>query len=228
MSTVADRIIKRLEILGKTPRAASIEAGGSPELIRGILRNPGQSPTVDTIRKLSKPLDTSPEWLAFGTGDAGAGAEFGLTAKADVSILGEVAAGQWLEADPFVSRDSAARSLLPPLDGEDADRQFDLVVKGTSINRIARDGAMLRCVDYRSRSIGSIPLGSLVIVERKRAQGSLIETSAKRLTRRDGQIILVTDSDDQRWQGVELEIKHDDEDTEVRIIGRVLVVYYPP
>lgn len=72
-----------------TARSASIAAGMSPDGIRGLLRNPDSSPTIETVRKLARALDVSPEWLGYGIGDG----PTGEAAGSDVGVFGYIAAG---------------------------------------------------------------------------------------------------------------------------------------
>lgn len=88
-SSISDRIEQALLASGLTPRAASLAAGMSPDAIRGIMRNPDSSPTVETTKKLAGALSVSPEWLAYGIGDGpGSGAELSV-----VGVFGYIGAG---------------------------------------------------------------------------------------------------------------------------------------
>jgi hypothetical protein len=68
---IRERITKRLSEIGKSPRAASLASGMSATAIRDIFRRPENSLTLETIKKLAVGLETTPEWLAFGTEDIG-------------------------------------------------------------------------------------------------------------------------------------------------------------
>lgn len=139
-----------------------------------------------------------------------------------IPILGEVAAGAWLEAPvmhplsepseyvPFVPADIAADPGL-----------FALRVRGTSINNIAPDGSLLICVRY-SHSGRDLDHNELVIVERQDPDGTF-ETTAKRVRRNNqGAIELWPDSNDQRHQApLVLTREAIGDDAEVRVIGRV-------
>lgn len=68
--TVQDRILERLEVLGLSPRAASLQAteGRSNDLIRGILRDKDRVPRGDSLKRLAPVLQCSVEWLLTGNG----------------------------------------------------------------------------------------------------------------------------------------------------------------
>lgn len=63
------RIAQRLKESGKTPRAASLEAGASPDLVRSILSDRVRWPTLPNALGLSKVLDVPLKWLADGSSD---------------------------------------------------------------------------------------------------------------------------------------------------------------
>lgn len=67
-SAIDRRINERLQQLGKTPRAASIEAGGGPDLIRNISRGRSKAPRGKTLTGLAEVLGVSVEWLMTGSG----------------------------------------------------------------------------------------------------------------------------------------------------------------
>lgn len=64
-----DRIRTRLDDLGKSARAASIEAGLSTHFLQKYLSNPTHSIKVENLRTLAPVLETTPEWLLSGVGD---------------------------------------------------------------------------------------------------------------------------------------------------------------
>lgn len=68
-SAIEQRINERLQQLGKTPRAASIEAGGGPDLIRNISRGRSKAPRGKTLTGLAEVLGVSVEWLMTGNGE---------------------------------------------------------------------------------------------------------------------------------------------------------------
>lgn len=69
MATIQDRIRLRLTELGLSRTAASLKAGLGQTAVRDILNRDGHSPKAETIEKLAKALEVSPEWLLTGHGD---------------------------------------------------------------------------------------------------------------------------------------------------------------
>lgn len=124
------------------------------------------------------------------------------TAESGVELLpvvGEVAAGRWLEIDEFVDESAFDPVPVRPDPRWPAEHQYGLAVRGESINRFARDGDVLVCVSavparYRPKD------GDLVIVELRRNAGLLRQRTAKRYLRTETHVELWPDSDHERWQ----------------------------
>lgn len=148
----------------------------------------------------------------------------------DVPVVGEVAAGAWHEvfdAVDMVDRDNLPVSSIPADRRFPAGAQFDLIVRGTSLNKYAADGDYLRCVDVIAGGV-DIQDGDLVIVERRRDDGHLMETTAKRIRITENQAALLPESNDPRWQTeIPLSDSGSAEFNEVRVRALVLFKYAP-
>jgi SOS-response transcriptional repressor LexA len=215
---INQRIRQRLKQVGKSAAAVSIEAGFNDGYIRDMRRKNNALPGVDRIEALAKVLDVKPGWLAFGEG--------GDTTGGGILVRGEVAAGLWLEVGALDETTFDETPLRPDPRFPD-DAQFALGVRGTSINRIAQPGDLLLCLDYAMTGIEP-KQGSIVIVERRRAQAGVREVTAKRIERKGSLVYLHPDSDDPRWQEpIILDGKKVHEDEEVAIIAIVNGVYKP-
>jgi len=70
--SIAERIRNRLEELGKNPSAVALEAGLNRSAVQDILRGKAASPRLDTLQKLTGPLECSLEYLTGGSDDPGA------------------------------------------------------------------------------------------------------------------------------------------------------------
>jgi SOS-response transcriptional repressor LexA len=139
-----------------------------------------------------------------------------------LDLKGQVAAGLWMEAGLFES--DAVRETTIAGDLRFPSRsQYLLQINGESLNRIARNGDLILCLDFADAGI-EVKSGDLVVVERSRDGGHTIERTAKRIVRRDGMIELRPESDDPRFQEPLIFSEHDEEATEVRIIAKVLSV----
>lgn len=143
-----------------------------------------------------------------------------------IATVGEVAAGLWLDVDAeldprdFEQYPISADPLYP------IDAQYGLIVRGTSMNRVVEAGQVLHCVDVVKAQVEPEE-GDIVIVERKRAQASQREVTAKRIGRRGRVIVLSPDSTEDRWKPIEFNPAHKDDDETVEVIALVIGVYRP-
>ncbi len=114
-----------------------------------------------------------------------------------VRITGDVAGGIWAEPG-LVYQDEMTDVPLDPR--WPADALYLLRVKGSSVNRKARDGDLVLCLDAWAAPRSAMP-GDWVVMERER--NGLIETTVKRVAEgRDGVYVLRPDSDDPAFQAV--------------------------
>ena len=232
------RIQERLEATGKSVRKAALDAGLSETALKDLLANPKQSPKLDTMQKLAESLGSDPAWLAYGvSGDIAKAQEQTATRDDDsLPVIGEVAAGRWLEADDHVDVPALDPVPITPDRRWRREDQYGLVVRGTSLNRIAVDGDILACVNavaarYRPAE------DDLVIVEMRRNAGLLRQRTAKRYMKQGTHVELWPDSDDPRWQkpiiipqgptALESMIEDEDGRIEVSIIALVTWVHRP-
>ena len=152
-----------------------------------------------------------------------------------IAIIGEAASGVWkdassvlLSSDKNVSINVISRSPKSPFPADPRypqDAQYDLTVRGSSIDRVARDGDLLRCVDLNTVNI-EVANGDLVLVRRTRDNGQLVEISAKRVRRIGEMIELWPDSNDPQWQSPIGPLEQA-EDPEIRIVAWIPYVYRP-
>lgn len=208
MDGLRERIQSRLDELGKSPRAASIESGMSPTAIRDLFRRPDNSPTLETIRKLSIGLETTPEWLIFGRSDLGAfgGApsvtpvdvQNGSAGRSDESSASEVRAkmvaadhGGRVEAGSFRSVDEFSDEPPAPV-AVAQDREFPTAplvvfdVGGDSMNdlkpRPILAGDRVICIPFPwLEDKLTLRDGMVVVVEQTSDDGRYRERSVKQL-----------------------------------------------
>lgn len=211
---------EELEAKRATMRSASIEAELGETFIRDVLER-GRNPQLSYVAKLAKVHGLSIDRLLnLPAMDSAAKS---AQARA-VQVIGEVSAGTWHDVGgvSFPREDSP----FPPDTRYPVDAQFDLIVRGSSINRFARDGERLRCVDITKAGIEPFD-DDIVIFEQTRDHGSLVETTAKRYRRRGPIVELWPDSDDPRWQEPQRIDTRNAQGREGRIVALVLYSYNP-
>lgn len=143
-----------------------------------------------------------------------------------VPILGEVAAGVWLEVSVF-NQEVEPSEYLPyvPIDLQNDPGVFALRVRGTSMNKIAPEGALLVCVLNRHSGKDLDP-GQVIIAERRDPDGTF-EVTAKRVRRHAGKIELWPESTDPKYQTPMVLDESLGEGVEVHVMGRVRHIVIP-
>lgn len=143
-----------------------------------------------------------------------------------IPTKGEVAAGRWLDLDGEVDASDFEQHPVAPDLRYPIEAQYGLIVRGTSINRIAQAGDVLICVDFAIAGLEPVD-DDLVIVERRRPQLGQKEVTAKRISRNGSIITLSPDSMDGRWKPIELDTANPPEDEEIAVVALVLAVWHP-
>ena len=198
--------------------AVSTAAGLNKDTLGKVLKQRHSSPTIETVEKLANGLGRAPAYLAFGVSAGGSGAD--APPARGLPILGFVETGIWVEAE---ARDDAEERVpIAPDIRFPVEAQYVLMPRGTSMNRVFGQGDLIHCVDVGRGHIEARE-GDVVIVERRRMNGE-VETSAKRLTRIDGQRVAVPDSTDDRWANVRLALDDADEGETITITAVVIRV----
>lgn len=229
-SPIMQRIQARLDALGLSERKASLDAVGNASVIRNIRTGATKDPGVKTFQALAPVLKTTPEWLAYGVdvanGNTPVEAARGAgPASLYLPVTGEVAAGTWLEVDQLIDHPVFDPIPVPADPRWPRADQYALITRGTSIDRIARDGDVLCCVDTRGRAYRPSD-DHLVIVERSRDGGGLIERTAKKYRRNGDLHEFWPDSDDPRWtKPIVLDPREPSESVVVEVVARVIFVY---
>jgi transcriptional regulator with XRE-family HTH domain len=146
-------------------------------------------PTQENLRNLAINLDVDQEWLSTGRREK-PGVVWGL------ELHGEVAGGVWVEVTENQDMEYK-RVPVAPDPRYPTDTQYALQVRGNSINRIAKDGSVITCVDIIGAGL-EIRDRDLVVVERRR--GHLVETTVKRVRKGKDGLELWPESDDPSHQ----------------------------
>lgn len=196
-SPAVARIQERLQALGLSERAASLRAFGHASAIRNMRTGATKDPGIHTLEKLAPVLEAPVEWLAFGIGATAR--PRALPGQLFLPVIGAVQAGNWREHDASI--DHAVHDPIPvAVDSRwPAEAQYALITHGTSINRQAKEGDYLGCVDAEATNYQA-QNGDLVIVERTRYGGAMIERTAKRYYQNENVFELWPDSDDPDFQ----------------------------
>ncbi|EXL06238.1 hypothetical protein BG46_15815 [Brucella anthropi] len=187
-------------------------------------------PRGDTLPKLAQALGVDPLWLEKGiSSSAPIIAKPSLTpiqqSVGSIPVTGKVAANTWLSVDDMdFGYDDI--EYVPSASGYPVELQFALKVEGNCLNKIANHGDRLICLDIAKTGIETED-GDLVIVERSRFEGQMIERTAKRLRRTADGYELWPESTDPAHQEP-IKLHRVDNGDHVRIIGKVLWIMRKP
>lgn len=148
-------------------------------------------------------------------------------APVGIPVVGEVAAGQWADPDDVADVPLHQDLYIPPDPRFSMRHQRAWIVRGRSVERFARDGQALVCALIGGGSPVEPQDGDIVIAERHRAQGGLIERTAKRIRFYRDRTELVPQYEDETLNKPLVLSDDTDDDIEVRVIAVVLGVYQP-
>jgi len=194
MGNVLVNILDRLEEVGLTASAASLEAGLSADAIRNIQRTYQRTGkvnvTLETLQRLAPVLQTTVGALIDSDDETPS-----RTSSSEVTpirprlvpvpIVGRAAAGLFYEVDSL-DQSSLEVIHLPPDDKFPQARQMAFDVQGDSMNdlkpRPLLPGDKVICVAYDDvADILPIIQGMVVVVQRTRDGGQTIEWSVKQV-----------------------------------------------
>jgi SOS-response transcriptional repressor LexA len=143
----------------------------------------------------------------------------------EIPVIGEVAAGLWMEVTDTPEEPLEMLPFLPVLSTKVS---YALRVRGNSMDKTAPDGSYLMCAALKDTG-AAIEDDDLVIVERLRAQRSLHEVTVKRVRRKNDGLVLLPESTDPRWKPVEIHSGNtSSEDMEVRVLAHVVWITRRP
>lgn len=200
MSDIGDRIRKARRDKRVTQIVVAKHMGVSRPTVTQW-ENGTHLPDIERIDPLARFLGVTPEWLLTGRNLRDAVKNLVMdeaTISGFLPITWYVEAGRWFDIDD--DQKASVDFEIPVLAGHDISLQRAFVVSGNSINKIAKPGDILICLDYIGANKDVKP-GELVIVERSRFGGHMVGRTAKRLRRAaNGSWELWPESDDPAFQ----------------------------
>lgn len=234
--TMAGRIERRLDELGKAPAAISEEATGKPDAIRKIYNKAraGEAfnPRIDTLKGLALALGRTVEWLTNGTEPEPSGLGPAVSRSGQQpQFAGYVRAGLFETFDPDFQQDYVEiPDFVQVQSGYGRIRQYAYQAKGDSMNLEGIEDGMWIVAADASDFIdmnGDLETGDIVVVERTKLQRAEREMTLK-------QVHFFKDRYELRPRSsnadhIPIVVKHDHEvdadGIEVRIVGVLLTAY---
>jgi transcriptional regulator with XRE-family HTH domain len=216
----AERLREVFDEKGWTMRELSSRSGVSYDSVNKYLRGDVKQPRGNTLDKLASALQTSSLYLREGLHPGP------RVSTNQIPVRGEVAAGVWLEVSAI---DDEPIRWLPfnPAPEYVEGALYSLIVRGDSVDKIAPDGCTLIVLDLGLSGV-SLKDGDLAIVERRMHQDGLREVTAKRVRQMDGELHLIPESTNPKWQTAKFRLADCDGDVEMRAIARVEYILQKP
>lgn len=197
MENPGDRLRKSRMDAGFTNAREAADALGVNYSTYGQHENGTRAIPARRAIHYARRFKVSVDWLLTGRGNAAT--ELGKTSRVDlVRVVGTVKAGAWQDVDD--SRGESMSELVPSVGDYPIEWQYAFIVDGESLNKVARPGDRLVCLDLIKAQI-DIADGDLVIVERSRYAGQMVERTAKRVRKTIAGTELWPESTDPQFQG---------------------------
>lgn len=143
----------------------------------------------------------------------------------EVKVIGRVAANTWMDVSEM-DFDYDDVETVPSVGGYPPSWQYGLIIEGNCLNKIAQHGEKLVCLNIIAAQLEPKP-GDLVVVERKKYGGQMVERTAKRLRQSAHGYELWPESNDPAHQDP-IVLYEPDADVQVNIIGKVLWIVREP
>jgi len=214
-----ERLEEMRSTMGWSKADLARRTGISYDNINKYLRGDVDQPRGETLQMIAKGAGVPLDWLLFGESKSSGPS---IQDTKNIPVVGIVQAGAWLESDGLWPTEEEWIPVVPDPRYE-PHRQWAVLVKGDSVNEVIQDGEYAHCVDIDCGR--GVEEGDLVVVERVRQQGGLVETTIKQVKSNGNGPELWPRSTNRKYNGP-IHIGHeDDEDIEVRIKGFVIGAY---
>lgn len=181
--------------------------------------------------RYARALKISLAWLLTGEGKGPLSSpdNEGLTKTAApvgyIKVGGKVAANNWMNVEDM-DFEYEDQEYVPSVGVYPVDWQFALKIEGNCLNKLANHGDILVCVDMIAASL-DIATNDLVIVERSRYGGEMIERTAKRVRKTVDGFELWPESNDPKHQDP-IRLDGVAEGESIRVMGKVLWILRKP
>lgn len=180
--------------------------------------------TLEWAERLAPHLGCTAKDILFGTAPQPVDKPSPMYIDSPLRLVGFIEAGAWRDVD---SHDFLEQEIMVPRDGRfPMARQYCLTVRGDSMNAAKPipilEGAVLRCVSLIDTAM-SLKDGQIVVVERTRDGGHLIEATVKRVAILPNHIELRPESTNARHQPIIWD-EQSERSGETRVTGLVTAI----
>lgn len=211
MGTRGERLKKARRDAGYRTATDAAKSLGIPYPTYAAHENGSRQYEADEAVVYARKFKVPIEWLLTGKG--GAVTPLSKSPLASVPVIGIVRAGAWQDIN---AGDHSLYEVVPAAPDAPTEWQYAYTVEGTSLDKIAQPGDILVCLDCIKSRV-DIKEGDLVVVERSRFGGQMVERTAKRIRRSIAGIELWPESNDPLFQEpIRLDDTQDGDTIEVR------------
>lgn len=221
MGTRGDRLRQARKDAGYRTMRDAAAALGIPYPTYASQENGHRNYDFEEAVIFARRFKVKPEWLL--TGKTGTVEPINKMPLVSIPVIGIVRAGLWQDAD---AGDNGVYEQVPGAPEEPREWQFAYKVEGTSLNKKAQPGDHLICLDIIKANY-DVREGDLVIVQRSRFDGQMIERTAKRIRRTSAGFELWPESTDPLYQEP-IKLDGTDDGTEYSIVAKVLYILSKP
>lgn len=165
--------------------------------------NGDRVPSIETAKRYATAYRVTWGWILEGGSLPDDGSLAPKIIPSMLPILGEVAAGVWIEPDAMPIMNEFQQVPIAPDPRFPDTPQYGYIVRGNSSDMIAEPGDVLHCVDLGKHHRRTPEEHDVVIIQRSRPNGQT-ETTAKLYNWERGNIVLSPLSSDPKWKGLTL------------------------
>lgn len=216
------RLNERFAATGWSKSRLAKESGVPYDNVLKYLAGSVAQPRGDQLEKLAAALGTTEAYLRGLESSPLTTLEGNAGKLAPVTVSGFVKAGIWQDA----RIGGPSNMVVPSIGGFPANMQIAYIVDGESLNKIARDGDVLVCLDLIKSGV-SIRDDDLVVVEVSKHDGEFVDRSAKRVRRTKSGFELWPESTHPDHQEP-LVLNDVDDGFEMRVAAKVLWILRKP
>lgn len=219
------RLNSKFAATGWSKARLARDAGLSYDSVLKYLDGKVDQPRGDNLERLAKALDTTALWLEHGVENPTLTTVKERQGRIDpIPVSGFVKAGIWQD----VREGGPADMFVPTIGGYPVSFQKAFIVDGESLNKIARPGDVLICLDLIQSGVW-IEENDLVILELRKHGGEFVDRSAKRVKKTKAGFELWPESDHPDHQEpIVLNNNEVDESVDLVVSAKVLWIIRKP
>ena len=217
--SLAEKFEQLIARSGREVREIERDADVPKDTLRNILRGISRDPGVTKVHKLATELGSSvAAMLQDELGSVSAEAPAGGAWESLLPIKYKTGGGNWVEVEAYTDPEPMLYPAVPVAGVKPTDQWYEQL-EGDSMDRLIPSGALLHVVSTQAHNYKH---GDVVIIERSRDGGQLVDRSAKQVAFTNVGVQLWPRSTNKKWVGpITIDGGIDDETMQAQIVGVV-------